>query len=295
MAEPPGGTVESVRLGFTTMNTPEDIRPDVLARALEARGYDSLWIGEHSHIPASRRTPHPAGGELPAPYLRMMNPFISLALAAGATNELLLGTGVVLALEHDLFDLAKTVATLDVLSGGRLQVGVGVGWNQEELANHRPIPWRRRYRALAECVAALRTLWTDDDAEFHGELFDFDPVWSFPKPLQRPHPPIWCGMGGRLGSTHTVAWADGWMPMDIALGDVPRKIAQLRAAAETAGRGDLPISIVTYGEPTLAALEQYRELGVVRTVIGAARDGWEDPATAMPFIDRYAELVDRLA
>jgi probable F420-dependent oxidoreductase len=277
------------------MNTPEDVRPDVLARALEARGYDSLWIGEHSHIPASRRTPYPAGGKLPAPYLRMMNPFISLALAADATTELLIGTGVVLALEHDLFDLAKTVATLDVLSGGRVLVGVGVGWNQEELANHRPVPWSRRYGALAECVGALRALWTDDDAEFHGEHFDFDPVWSFPKPLQRPHPPILCGMGGRLGTTHTVAWADGWMPMDIALGDVPRRIAKVRAVAAEAGRDDIPISIVTYGEPTIEVLEQYRDLGVVRAVIGAARDGWEDPATAMPFIDRYAALVERLA
>src|SRR3954454_16491052 len=161
------------------MNNPKDLRPDVLGRELEARGYDSLWIGEHSHIPVSRRTPYPAGGEMPSQYTRMMDPFLSLTVAAGATERLLLATGVALPLEHDLFALAKTVATLDHVSGGRLLFGVGVGWNEEELADHRPIPWSQRYRALAECVAALRAIWCDDEAEFHGEFYDFDRVWAF--------------------------------------------------------------------------------------------------------------------
>lgn len=283
-----------MRLGFTTMNTPEDVRPDVLGKALEDRGFDSLWIGEHSHIPVARTTPYPAGGDLPAQYTRMMDPFVSLMLAATTTTELLLTTGVALPLEHDVFALAKTAATLDLLSGGRLLFGVGVGWNEEELANHRPIPWSKRYRALAECVGALRSLWTDEESQFHGEYYDFDPVWSFPKPVQRPHPPIVCGTGGKLGTSHAVQWADEWAPMDIALGYVPRKVEKFREAAAEAGRGDIPITIVTYGDPTLETLELYRSIGIVRVVVGAAREGWADPGSAMPFIDRYAAYVDQL-
>ncbi len=258
-----------MELGFTTMNTPQDVRPDVLARALEARGYASLFIGEHSHIPASRRTAYPTGGEMPDQYRRMMDPFVSLTMAALATERLQIGTGVCLVLEHHVLDLAKSVATLDLISGGRLVFGVGVGWNAEELANHRPdIPWAQRYRATEECVAALRTCWTDDDSTFHGEFFDFDAVWSFPKPLQRPHPPIVLGTSGRLGTVHAVRWADEWMPMDIGLGDVARKITRFRAEAAAAGR-EIPISLVTFGDPTPETLHAYSDLGVVRTVIGS--------------------------
>jgi probable F420-dependent oxidoreductase len=285
-----------VRLGFTTMNTPDDLRPDVLGKLLEDRGYDSLWIGEHSHIPVSRRTPYPTGGELPPQYLTMMDPFVSLTMAAGATTELLVATGVALALEHDVFDLAKTVATLDVLSGGRVLFGVGCGWNEEELANHRPdISWGLRYQALAECVTALRSLWTDDESEFHGRFFNFDRVWSRPKPMQRPHPPVVCGMSGRLGTTHAVEWADEWNPMDLALGNVPKKVGLFRAAAAAAGRGDIPITITTFGDPTFETLELYKSLGVYRVVVGASREGWDDPSGTVPFIDRYAAAIPALA
>ena len=283
-----------MELGYTTMNTPEDPPPAELARVLEDRGYGSLWIGEHSHIPVSRRTPYPAGGEMPAQYTRMMDPFISLALAAAATERLLLATGVALPLEHDLFALAKTVATLDHTSGGRVVFGVGVGWNEEELADHRAIPWATRYRALAECVAALRALWCDDEAEFHGEFFDFDPVWIFPKPLQRPHPPIVSGSAGRIGTRQAVEWADGWAPMDVALGDVAKRVGRFRAAVADAGRAEVPVTLVTMGDPDPDVLRAYRDLGVARVVIGAARTGWADPSTAYPFIDRYAALIPDL-
>lgn len=283
-----------MRLGFTSMNTPEEVSPDVLARALEERGFDSLWVGEHSHIPVSRTTPYPAGGELPPQYLRMMDPYVSLTLAAATTSTLLLGTSVALPLERDVLALAKTVATLDRVSNGRFQFGVGVGWNREELANHRPIPWAHRYRALAECVAALRSLWCDEASEFHGEFYGFDPVWSLPKPVQEPHPPILCGTGGRLGTAHAVEWADAWLPMDIALGNVAKKVSKFREAAAAAGRGDIPISIVAFGEPALETLQQYRELGIARAVLGAGRDGWDDPSTTIGFLDRYAELLSEL-
>jgi probable F420-dependent oxidoreductase len=284
-----------VDLGFTTMNTPEDPAPDVLARALEERGYESLWMGEHSHIPASRRTPYPTGGDMPDQYRRMMDPFISLTVAAGATTRLRLATGVALPLEHDLFALAKTVATLDRVSGGRVLFGVGVGWNEEELADHTPIPWASRYQALAECVAALRALWCDKEAEFHGRWFDFDPAWSFPKPMQHPHPPVICGAAGRLGTRHAVEWADGWAPMDVALGDVAKRLSRFREAVAAAGRDEVPVTIVTFGDPEPDTLKRYRDLGIARVVIGAARTAWEDPRSAMPFVDRYAGLTAELA
>ena len=278
------------------MNTPDELAPDQLARALEERGFDSLWYGEHSHIPVSRLTPYPTGGEMPDQYRWMMDPFLSLLLAATATKTLLIGTGVSLPLEHDVLALAKTVATLDRHSGGRLLFGVGVGWNQEELANHRAIAWAQRYHAMRECVGALRALWRDDESEFHGTFYNFDPVWSMPKPLQHPHPPVLCGTGGRIGTREAVAWADGWMPMDVALGDVARKVAKFRQAAHEAERDpdSLPITIVTFGDPDLATLAGYRDLGIARAVVGAARRGWDDPATTLPCLDHYEKLMGEL-
>ncbi len=290
-----------MKLGYASMNTPSDVRPDRLAGALEDRGYDSLFVGEHSHIPTSRRTPYPAGGELPDSYRQMMDPFVSLTLAASATTTLRIGTGVALPLEHDLLALAKTVATLDVLSSGRLEFGVGVGWNAEELANHRPdIPWAMRYRALEECVEALRRLWIDAESEHHGHYFDFEPSWSFPKPLQSPHPPVLCGTAGRLGSEHAARWADGWMPTDIGLGPIQggmldKKVRLFREAVEQAGRPRLPITMVAFGNPTPATLAHYRDLGIERVVLGTARAHWDDPSTTMAFIDHYAALIPDFA
>jgi probable F420-dependent oxidoreductase len=286
-----------MRVGFSSMNNPDDLAPDVLGRELEARGYDSLWIGEHSHIPVARRTPYPAGGALPDQYRSMMDPFLSLLLAAGSTDRLLVGTGVALPLEHDILALAKTVATLDRLSGGRLVFGVGVGWNVEELANHRPIKWSQRYRALAECVAALRALWCDEEAEFHGEFYDFDPVWSLPKPIQKPHPPVVCGTAGKIGTREAVAWSDGWMPIDVALGNVAKKVDRFHEAAASGGRepGSIPITMVTFGDVDLATLAHYRDLGVDRVIVGANRTGWDDPSTTMPCMEQYAAMIPDLA
>jgi probable F420-dependent oxidoreductase len=286
-----------MHLGYSSMNNPDDVSPDVLGRELEARSFESLWMGEHSHIPVSRKTPYPAGGEMPDQYRFMMDPFLSLLMASIAAPTLVIGTGVTLPLEHDLLQLAKAVSTLDRLSGGRLLLGVGVGWNVEELANHRPVKWSHRYRALGECVQALRALWCSEESEFQGDFYAFEPVWSLPKPLQKPHPPILCGTGGKLGTREAVAWADGWMPMDVALGDVAKKIGLFRRAAEGAGRDPdaIPITLVTFGDPDLPTLAHYRELGVARAVIGGARSGSDDPATTLPWLDRYAEMIPELS
>lgn len=276
------------------MNTPVDIAPQILGPLLENAGFDSIWIGEHSHIPVSRSTPYPTGGDMPWQYTTMMDPFISLTQIGEHTTNLLLGLGVALPLEHDVLALAKTAATLDLLSNGRLQFGVGVGWNQEELANHSNVKWSMRYRALAECVGALRSLWVDDESEFHGEYFNFDKVWSRPKPLQEPHPPIWFGAGGKLGSQHTIAWADGWMPLDVTLGDVTKRVNKFRQLSQDAGRQNIPISMVAFGDPILDTLLMYRDLGIERVIVGSGRDGWEDPSGVPAFIERYANMRDQL-
>jgi alkanesulfonate monooxygenase SsuD/methylene tetrahydromethanopterin reductase-like flavin-dependent oxidoreductase (luciferase family) len=147
---------------------------------------------------------------------------------------------------------------------------------------------------LEEAVEALRRLWIDHDSEFHGEFYDFDAAWSYPKPLQQPTPPVLLGTGGKLGTQHAVRWADEWMPMDVALGNVEKNIGKFREATAAAGRGDIPISIVAFGDPTIERLHQYKELGVVRVILGAQYQGWHDPATALPFVDRYAAYVDEL-
>jgi probable F420-dependent oxidoreductase len=283
-----------MKIGYTTMNTPADIAPRVLGPMLEDAGFESIWIGEHSHIPVSRATPYPTGGDMPWQYTTMMDPFISLTQIGEHTSNLLLGLGVALPLEHDVLVLAKTAATLDVLSNGRLQFGVGVGWNQEELANHSSVKWSMRYRALAECVSALKSLWVDDESEFHGSYFNFDKVWSRPKPMQNPHPPIWFGAGGKLGSQHTIEWADGWMPLDVTLGDVTKRVNKFRQLSTDAGRQDIPISMVAFGDPTLDTLMMYRDLGIERVIVGSGREGWEDPSGVPAFIERYATMRDKL-
>ena len=283
-----------MKIGYTTMNTPADIAPRVLGPMLEDAGFDSIWIGEHSHIPVSRATPYPTGGDMPWQYTTMMDPFISLTQIGEHTSNLLLGLGVALPLEHDVLVLAKTAATLDVLSNGRLQFGVGAGWNQEELANHSSVKWSMRYRALAECVSALKSLWVDDESEFHGSYFNFDKVWSRPKPMQNPHPPIWFGAGGKLGSQHTIQWADGWMPLDVTLGDVTKRVNKFRQLSTDAGRQDIPISMVAFGDPTPDTLMMYRDLGIERVIVGSGREGWEDPSGVPAFIERYATMRDKL-
>jgi alkanesulfonate monooxygenase SsuD/methylene tetrahydromethanopterin reductase-like flavin-dependent oxidoreductase (luciferase family) len=202
--------------------------------------------------------------------------------------------GVALPLEHDIFVLAKQVATLDLTSQGRLQFGVGVGWNREELANHHSVSWSLRYRALAECVSALRALWVDDESEFHGEYYNFDKLWCRPKPLQQPHPPIWCGMGGKLGTQHAIAWSDGWMPLDVALGDVSRRVQRFQQKVQENGRDPIPISMVAFGDPTFETLCEYRDLGIERVILGSGRQGWEDPDGVPAFIEKYAAMIEHL-
>ena len=285
-----------MHLGFTSMNTADDPPPDQLARVLEEAGFESLWYGEHSHIPAARKTPYPAGGELPEPYKHMMDPYVSLMAAAAATSSLKLGTGIALLLERELFSQAKTIATLDRLSGGRLMIGCGVGWNEEEYCNATNLPWQRRYLALKETVAAQRLLHTAKYPEFHGELIDFDPVWSEPKPTQPGGPPIIFGAMGPMGVRHTAQWADGWMPVDIAIPDIPRAIADFKQQLVDFGRDRqaVEITLVVMAPVTADLLKSYRDIGIDRCNIGVGVENWGNPEMILPMIERFATLTAEL-
>jgi probable F420-dependent oxidoreductase len=280
-------------LGFVSLNTPRDLRPDVLAAELEARGFESLWVGEHPQIPVAAKDQFPGG--LLGSQKRMWDPLLSLLAAAQATTTLRVGTSVVLPLERELFTFAKEVVTLDQLSQGRLMLGVGVGM-RAELEVSRAIAWTDRYRALADMVIALRKLWTDDEPEHHGDFYAFDPVWSYPKPFQRPSPPLLAATTGPNAMRDCLGWADGWLPGDAALGDVGAALADYRQAAEEAGRdpATLDLTLMAWGDPKLEKLVHYRDLGFNRVVLGGGRRDGDDPAATLNFLDRYADVLDQL-
>ncbi len=291
-----------MRFGYLTVNAIEGIRPDVLASELEARGFDSIWVPEHSHIPVSRQTPYPAGGDLPEGYWRMMDPFVSLAMAAQATTTLELCTGICLLLEHDVLDLACTTATLDALSGGRLRLGVGVGWNEEELVNHRPgLPFKLRYSAMEERVAALRTAWADEEASFEGRWDQFTSSWVYPKPVKGTIP-VALGNAGPLGIEHAARYADEWCPIDASMlntggrPDPAGAIDLFRSKATDAGRPaeDIPISIFSMGNRR-DRIERYGELGADRVVFMPKTMELQDEAATLRHLDELADMVNELA
>jgi probable F420-dependent oxidoreductase len=285
-----------MHIGFSSMNTLLDPSPAILAKALEDRGFESLWYGEHSHIPCAMKTPYPGGGNLPEPYKIMMDPYVSLMAAAAATTRLRIGTGIALMLERDVFSQAKTISTLDHLSGGRVEIGVGVGWNEEEFDNVSRQPWKKRYGVLRETVAATRALWRDEQAEFHGEYIDFDAVWCSPKPLQAGGPPVIFGAMGPLGTRHAAEWADGWFPVDFALPDVAASVAAFRQQVKEFGRDPdaVKITLQAMMHPTLDDLKRYRDGGIYRVNVGVSVDLWDKPDAVMPMIDRYAELIPQI-
>lgn len=278
-----------MHFGAAIFATDYGIRPDELARELEQRGFESIWLPEHTHIPVSRRTPYPAGGDLPKEYWHTHDPFIALTAAAIVTTKLRVATGICLIIERDTIITAKEVASLDMLSGGRFIFGIGGGWNAEEMENH-GTNFKTRWRLLREQVLAMKEIWTKDEAEFHGEFVNFDKIWSYPKPVQRPHPPILMGGHGPTTFDRVIEFCDGWMPIGFRMTDVAEKIAALRQRAEHAGRDPQSISITIFAaKPEPAAIEELENAGVERAVFmlpPADRD------TVLPLLDKYGKLME---
>ncbi len=277
-----------MKYGVTMFATDYAIRPDELARALEERNFESLWLPEHTHIPASRRSPWPGGGDLPQEYWHTYDPFVALTAAAMVTARLRVATGICLVVERDPITTAKEVASLDQLSNGRFIFGIGGGWNAEEMENH-GTDFKKRWRLLRERILAMKEIWTKEEAEFHGEFVNFDKVWAHPKPFQKPHPPILMGGDGPTTFDRVIEYCNGWVPIRVLSPNLPEKIATLRKRAEAAGRDPQQISISVFGaKADRQAIDELESAGVERVIFSlppASRD------TVLPLLDKYAALI----
>jgi probable F420-dependent oxidoreductase len=270
-----------MKFGIATFITDQGIAPAPLGRALEERGFDSLFIAEHTHIPVLRRTPYPGGGDLPPIYYRTLDPFVSLSVIAAVTERLLLGTGVALLVQRDPIITAKEVASLDLVSNGRAIFGVGVGWNREEMENHGTNP-ATRGKLVNERLQAILELWTKEKAEFHGEFVNFDPVFMWPKPVQRPHPPVYVG-GGRRAFPRVVEFGDAWLANAVRPDELEPMIRELR---ELAGR-DVPVTV--YAAPRKKEIvEAYQRLGIERVLFYLPTKPEKE---SLEFLDELAQLA----
>jgi probable F420-dependent oxidoreductase len=268
--------------GLAIFATDEGISPAGLARLAEARGFESLFIPDHTHIPAARASAAPRGGELPREYSHLLDPFVALMDAAAATNELRIGTGICLVVERDPISTAKAVATLDFLSGGRFLFGVGAGWNLEEMQNHGTDP-ARRFGLMRERVEAMKAIWTSDEASYEGKFVHFERIWSWPKPQQKPHPPVMIGGNGPRAIERVLAYGDEWLP-EPEDGLVAR-MEELRAAAQAAGRPHLPVTV--YGAQ-VEDVEMYEVAGAHRCV------HWLPPRDQEHTVRRVHEIAEQL-
>jgi probable F420-dependent oxidoreductase len=252
--------MSAMRFGIAVFPTDYAADPATIARLVEERGFESLFFPEHTHIPVSRRTPYPAGGELPEQYSHTYDPFVGLAAAAVATERLLLATGICLVIQRDPIVTAGEVASLDRLSGGRFLFGVGAGWNIEEMENHGTDP-HRRFTLMRERVEAMKAIWTRDEAAYHGEYVDFDAIWSWPKPVQKPHPPVLVGGNGERVLERVVAFGDEWMPNRVS--GLTERIEQLNRLAEEAERGPIPVTL-SGAKPDRELIERADGAGIHR-------------------------------
>jgi probable F420-dependent oxidoreductase len=276
--------------GATLFSTDKSIHPVQLALALEERGFDSLWVPEHTHIPTSRITPAPTGDPvLPEEYLRSLDPFVSLTAAAAVTARLRIGTGIALVAQRDPIVTAKAVASLDWVSGGRFTLGVGYGWNIEEMADHGVDPRTRRARTR-EHVLAMRRLWEDDAASYSGQHFHMSESWSWPKPVQRPLPVLIGGDAGPTLFAQVAEFAEGWIP--IGGHGLTDAIPRLKEAVEATGRDPSKIEVVPFGSiPDQAKLEHFQEIGVTQCIL---RLPSAPESVVMPILDRYAGLISEM-
>src|SRR5882762_7153939 len=276
-----------MNIGVCMFFTDYAIRIDELAREAEARGYESLWVPEHTHIPVSRRTPFPGGSQLPKEYAHTFDPFVSLMAAAAATKRLRIGTGICLVIERDTIITAKEVASLDALSGGRFELGIGGGWNAEEMENHGTV-FATRFKKLREQVLAMKEIWTKDEAECHGKFVNFDKIWSWPKPAQKPHPPVLLGGESAYTLQRVVDFCEGWFPRGRNADAILPGLADLKARALKAGRDPKTISTSVFAaKPERATLDTYAAAGITRSIFRLPSEGRD---AVLPLLDQYAKL-----
>jgi len=280
---------QTMKFGLAFFTSDLAMSPVEVAREAEARGFDSLYVPEHTHIPTSRRTPAPTGDhELPDFYRRTYDPYIALAAAAAVTKKLRLGTGVALPAQHDAIALAKEIATLDLVSGGRFTWGVGFGWNREEVENH-GVDFARRREVVRERVLAARALWAGDVADYAGEHVRFEASWQWPKPVQRPGPPVLIGAGaGPKAFAAIAAYADGWMPIGGA--GMRAALPELARAMEREGRDPASLALVPLGVLADAGkVDYYQSLGCAEIAFRVPTAG---PDEVLPVLDALARLVE---
>jgi probable F420-dependent oxidoreductase len=278
-----------ISFGVSLFPTEYTLPPAEFAKAVEERGLDAIFFPEHTHIPTSRKTPWPGGADLPKHYLHTHDPFVALAACAAVTSRIQLGFGVCLVTQRDPIMTAKQVASLDLISGGRVIFGVGAGWNREEMENH-GTPFKMRWPILRERVLAMKTIWREEEASFHGTHVDFDPIWSYPKPARAGGPPVWLGAKSRYITERVAEYGDGFMPIFGREGQA--SIAQLKEACARRGRDFSEIALASFGPPpTEAASVQCINEGYTHLiyVLPAA-----EPAKVLAKLDQLAELVSRL-
>lgn len=279
-----------MKFGASMFFTDYSMTPAELARALEERGFESVWAPEHSHIPLSRKTPFIGGGELPKRYYDAMDPFVTLTAAAMATKTINIGTGVCLVTQRDPIQTAKLVASIDQISGGRFLFGVGNGWNQDEIEDHGTI-FATRHKLARERIEAMKAIWTQTKAEYHGEMVNFDPMMAWPKPVQKPHPPILVGGAFPYSARRAIRYGDGWMPQvtDYAKTELAELVPRFRQMASEAGRDPASLPISVWGrQPNMDQIRRYQDLGVDRIVtsLDAAKGD-----VVLPVLDTWAELI----
>jgi len=274
-----------MQTGLAIFPTHDALDPGGVARLVEERGHNALYFPEHTHTPAVRATPHPSGRPLPRHYSHTYDLFVAMTAAATATSRLRIGAGICLLIQRDPIITAKEVASIDHLSGGRVEFGVGAGWNREEIANHGVDP-RHRFRVLRERVEAMKAIWTQDEASYHGEFVDFDRIWQSPKPVQWPHPPVLVGGNGRGVIDRVLDYGDAWIPNYGREPDPFARVPELRERAEEAGR---EIPVLAYGVPAdPAVLEELEKAGIARAVF------WLPSALRGPIeraLDRFEDAV----
>lgn len=279
-----------MKIGLMMFATEYAIRVDELARAAEERGFESLWLPEHTHIPASRKSPWPGGPELPREYWHTHDLFVAPTYAAAATTRLRIASGICLLIERDTITTAKAVATLDSLSDGRFLFGIGAGWNAEEMEHH-GTEFKTRWRKLREQVAALKHIWTEDEPAFAGEFVKFDPIWSWPKPTQKPHPPILLGGHSPQTLQRVVDYCDGWMPIAARAESLAQQLKNLHHLAMKRGRSPESISLSIYGASADAdRLAGFRDLGAERCILALPSRSRDE---ILPRLDEYAAFVDK--